>query len=87
MLPGARFSPQQYKAKRAKRRGHPQKTIVTVYWIKGDSTHVKRNYAKTKGRVGWHYINIERKMMLGHNLFQAVYEAEGYQFRSFAVYC
>ena len=71
---------QDQKAKRAKRRGRPKPTAVTGYLIMDDSTHAKRYYRKVNSGLGWHYSNIERKTVQGHNLFQAVYLVEGYQF-------
>lgn len=80
LLPRIVKAHQNHKAKRAKRRGRPKPTVVTGYLIMDDSTHAKRYYRKINSGLGWHYSNIERKTVQEHNLFQAIYLVEGYQF-------
>lgn len=71
---------QEQKAKRQRRKGRPTPTVVTGYLIMDDSTHIKRYYAKAKSGLGRHYSTIEKKVVQGHSLFQAVYVVEDYQF-------
>lgn len=71
---------QRQKAQRLRRRGRPQPTVVTGYLIMDDSTHAKRYYQKVASGLGRHYSSTERKTVLGHNLFQAVYVVEDHQF-------
>ncbi|MEW6648833.1 MAG: transposase, partial [Chloroflexota bacterium] len=71
---------EQQKAKRTRRRGRPQPTVVTGYLILDDSTHAKRYYEKVASGLGRHYSSTERKTVTGHNLFQAVYVVEAHQF-------
>ena len=80
VLPRIVKAHQNQKAKRAKRRGRPKPTVVTGYLIMDGLTHAKRYYRKINSGLGWHYSNIERKTVQGHNLFQAIYLVEGYQF-------
>ena len=71
---------QQQKAQRVRRRGRPTPTVVTGYLIMDDSTHTKRYYAKTASGLGRHYSSIEKKIVPGHSLFQAVYVVEDHQY-------
>ena len=65
-------------AKRPKKRGRPQATVVTGYLLLDDSTHPKRKGRKMEG-VGKHYSSTQQCQVLGHSLFQALYVLLGRQ--------
>jgi hypothetical protein len=55
-----------------KRRGRPQKTIVTGYLIGDDSTLMKQR-GKKMGGLGHHYSGTAKKSVTGHSLVQGLY--------------
>lgn len=61
---------------RLKRRGRPQKTVVTGYLIGDDSTLHKRR-GKQMGGMGHHHSSSENKRVPGHCLVQALYVLQG----------
>jgi SRSO17 transposase len=61
---------------RKKKRGRPQKTVVTGYLIGDDSTMTKRR-GKKMGGLGCHYSGTEKKLVTGHSLVQGLYHMLG----------
>lgn len=55
-----------------KKRGRPQKTVVTGYLMGDDSTMTKRR-GKKMGGLGCHYSGTEKKPVTGHSLVQGLY--------------
>jgi SRSO17 transposase len=60
------------RRRRKKKRGQPQKTVVTGYLIGDDSTMTKRRGKKMEG-LGCHYSGTEKKPVTGHSLVQGLY--------------
>jgi SRSO17 transposase len=76
--PLVRLAHRSQAATRPKKRGRPKATVVTGYLLLDDSTHSKRKGRKMEG-AGKHYSSTEKKQLLGHSLFQALYVLLGRQ--------
>lgn len=62
----------QLRTQRKKKRGRPEKTVVTGYLIGDDSTMTKLRGKKMDG-LGQHYSGTEKKIVTGHSLVQGLY--------------
>ena len=69
---------QSQEATRPHRPGRPKATVVTGYLLLDDSTHPKPKGRKMGG-LGRHYCSTQKRQVLGHSLFQALYVLEGRQ--------
>lgn len=69
---------QEQEVTRPKRPGRPKATVVTGYLLLDDSTHPKPKGRKMGG-LGKHYSSTQKRQVVGHSLFQALYVLEGRQ--------
>jgi len=72
MTPQVQAEHARLRRRRKKKRGQPQKTVVTGYLIGDDSTMTKRR-GKKMGGLGCHYSGTEKKPVTGHSLVQGLY--------------
>lgn len=72
MAPQVQAEQARLRRQRQKKRGRPQKTVVTGYLIGDDSTMTKRRGKKMAG-LGCHYSGAEKKPVMGHSLVQGLY--------------
>ena len=63
---------------RFKRPGRPKATVVTGHLLIDDSTHPKPKGRKMGG-LGKHWSSTQKRQVVGHSLFQALYVIEGRQ--------
>ena len=63
---------------RPNRPGRPKATVVTGYLLIDDSTHPKPKGRKMGG-LGRHWSSTQKRQVIGHSLFQALYVLEGRQ--------
>jgi hypothetical protein len=76
--PLVRAAHQSQEAIRPKRPGRHKATVVTGYLLLDDSTHPKLKGRKMGG-LGRHYSSTQKRQVIGHSLFQALYVLEGRQ--------
>jgi hypothetical protein len=69
---------QEQEGMRPKRPGRHKATVVTGYLLLDDSTHPKPKGRK-RGGLGRHYSSTQKRQVIGHSLFQALYVLEGRQ--------
>jgi DDE superfamily endonuclease len=63
---------------RSQQPGRPKATVVTGYLLLDDSTHPKPKGRKMGG-LGKHWSSTQKRQVIGHSLFQALYVLEGRQ--------